>query len=57
MEHSPILGQVSISVNDWSSIVSVFPNPVSNGEANVSISATSDGLAHWKLIDNVVALL
>ncbi|MBK6991541.1 MAG: T9SS type A sorting domain-containing protein [Chitinophagaceae bacterium] len=22
------------------------------GEANVSISATSDGLAHWKLIDN-----
>jgi len=43
---------VSISVNDRSSIVSVFPNPVSNGEANVSISATSDGLAHWKLIDN-----
>ena len=43
---------VSISIIDRNNIVSVFPNPVSVADANVNIIALSDGLAHWKLIDN-----
>ena len=43
---------ISISSDEQNTIITIFPNPVNSAEANVSIAASSDGLAIWKLIDN-----
>ncbi|MEO5946512.1 MAG: PQQ-dependent sugar dehydrogenase [Chitinophagaceae bacterium] len=43
---------ISISADEQTDRITIFPNPVSTGEAKVSIAALSEGLAHWKLLDN-----
>jgi PQQ-dependent dehydrogenase (s-GDH family) len=42
---------ITISLADIAGRVSIFPNPVTI-EANVTIGATVDGKAQWKIIDN-----
>ena len=43
---------VAISVTDLITKISVFPNPVSSGEARLNISTRSEGIANWRLVDN-----